>query len=365
MSAKVTTDWTSFSLETLWKVAGSLLLLVSGCRTLDRTTPAPPAPGHTAALSKSITYRRGGELPVAHFPPGLSGVTLGATTNFWAIRDKGGFVYPLTVVLNPKTGAPVSAKADSPKRVQGIDQEGIAYDPLRGTLWIADEEGPKIEEFSLNGQRLGSVTLPEIYRAARYNLSLESLTISPDGLELWTANEEALCNEPMGVDDGNTAMPTAGSLVRLTRFHRKDSQSPWIPSGQWAYLTDSPDGKPYKGNVWSGVSDLCKLDDGRLLVLERAMRVTWLLPSFRCRLYEVDCRAATDISKIRSLRNAPYVPAVKKLVYDADTSFANYEGICRGPSLPDGRKTLLLVSDGDPPAAKCIMTLVEESKTND
>ena len=292
-------------------------------------------------------------------------MTLGTATNFWAIRDKGGFVYPLTIVLCPKTGAPVSAEAGSPKRVQGADQEGIAYDPLRGTLWIADEEGPKIEEFSLNGQRLGSVALPTIYRASRYNLSLESLTISPDGLELWTANEEALCNEEMGVDDGDTARPTTGSLVRLTRFLRKDCQSPWIPSGQWAYQTDSPNGRPYKGNVWSGVSDLCKLDDGRLLVLERAMRLTWLLPSFRCRLYEVDCRAATDITKIPTLRQTACVPAVKRLVYDADTSFANYEGICRGPSLPDGRHTLLLVSDGDPPAAKCIMTLVEEPKTND
>ena len=88
----------------------------------------------------------------------------------------------------------------------------------------------------------------------------------------------------------------------------------------------------------SGVSDLCVLDDGTLLVLERELSRKGVDPAYRARLYAVrpDRDAAFDIKH----------PIAKKLHFGSDTGTANYEGVCAGPVLDNGDRTLVLVSDG-------------------
>ena len=39
-------------------------------------------------------------------------------------------------------------------------------------------------------------------------------------------------------------------------------------------------------------------------------------------------------------------PIAKKLLFGADTGTANYEGVCQGPALANGDRTLVMVSDG-------------------
>jgi hypothetical protein len=81
----------------------------------------------------------------------------------------------------------------------------------------------------------------------------------------------------------------------------------------------------------SGVSDLVALGKGRLLVLERECSVKeedGMMPSCRLRLY--DC--AADGSKT--------------MLWERNTELANYEGICLGPDIAPGVKSLVLVSDG-------------------
>ena len=88
----------------------------------------------------------------------------------------------------------------------------------------------------------------------------------------------------------------------------------------------------------SGVSDLCVLEDGTLLVLERELSRKGVDPAYRSRLYAV-----------RPAGNEPFNverPLAKKLLFGADTGSANYEGVCLGPTLGNGDRTLVMVSDG-------------------
>ena len=88
----------------------------------------------------------------------------------------------------------------------------------------------------------------------------------------------------------------------------------------------------------SGVSDLCALEDGTLLVLERELSRKGVAPAYRARLYAVRPTPGAPIDMER--------PLAKKLIFGADTGTANYEGVSLGPMLDNGDRTLVMVSDG-------------------
>ena len=79
-------------------------------------------------------------------------------------------------------------------------------------------------------------------------------------------------------------------------------------------------------------------EDGTLIVLERELSRKGVDPSYRARLYAV--RPSRDAAFDRDH------PIAKKLLFGADTGTANYEGVCAGPTLDNGDRTLVMVSDG-------------------
>ena len=85
------------------------------------------------------------------------------------------------------------------------------------------------------------------------------------------------------------------------------------------------------------------------------------IPSFRCRIYQVDFAGATDVSGITSLNGAKYCPVSKTAVFDQNTGFAMYEGLCLGPRLSDGSRSMIMISDGDAGAVArlCSLKLVQ------
>ena len=226
--------------------------------------------------------------------------------------------------------------------------EGLAFDPLRRSLWISDERGPRIFEYDPESNRPGgAVELPSELRNTEKNRALEAVEISPDGLTLWTCNENTL-----NCDSGRLA--GGREMVRLTRFSRTSGEAPWRMAGQYAYLPERP-GVNY-GGVRNGVSALCSLPDGRLLVLERE-RAVRTGPRFRSRIFAVDFSKATDISSPLPKEPGEPVPVAKDALFDAFTGKSMYEGMCLGPELDDGTNVLVLVSDGDGEALESVMTL--------
>ena len=310
-------------------LAGVALAFADGC------VHAPPA--WTAADTWRVVAVS--ESPRPAVPAGLSGVTRLDGARFLSIEDRGGRLWTLDVTFDAAHAVAGSSLPGHVKLEGVVDGEGCAWDPLRRTVWVSDEVGPFVSEHDpKTGLRLGELALTDDFRRIRPNRGPEGLTISPDGLSLWTCPEEAV------EGDGPLASPTNGTLVRLHRYVRTSGRAAWRPAEEIPYQVDPFGGRDYHGKSCSGVSGLCALPGGTLLVLEREMSVKGFLPSFRLRLYEVRPGVA------------------KRLLLDRDTGLAMYEGICLADELPDGTVRLLLVSDGEgiPIEALLSITLVRQ-----
>jgi len=289
-------------------------------------------------------------------PEGLSGIAYAGGSQYYAVDDSGALMHPLTIDLNTATGAITSASFASAVTLAGSDLEGIAYDHAGASVYVSDESGATIREYSLTGLNLSTVFVPTVFDSYRSNFSLESLTIRAGGHEMWTANEEALFNTGNGVDDGSRSSSSTGSVVRLQRFTRTTPADPWIANGQWAYQTDPHSGATIVGGERSGVSDLMVLPNGKLLVLEREFG--GLLPNFRSRVYEVTLTGATDTSSITSLNGAAYNLATKSLLWQGDFALDNFEGLTLGPRLDNGAFSALLISAGDDQPHESLYSLI-------
>jgi len=303
-----------------------------------------------AALSGAEIVSEADRLPQ---PDGLSGITRVDDSNYLAVDDSAGRMFSVRVDVDCTTGEIGKLVVTNEVRLAGvIDGEGVAYDPLRKTVWVADEKGSRISEHDLmTGGRLAEVKMPPYVARARVGIGIESLAISPDGLTMWTATEEAV------EGDGGKATKSSGTVVRLQRFSRTSGGDAWQASGQFPYAVDPQGGVSICRGARSGLSDLCVLPTGELLALEREFSVKGIFPSFRLRIYRVGLYGATDVSGLGALDGKRFKTAGKKLLLDADTGFAMYEGLCAGPKLADGSQTLLLISDGDDEAVEKLMSV--------
>ncbi len=327
------------------------------------------------AWASALTIEPAGDcvlLPENDYP-GLSGISWIGGSNYIVVQDgnSGGeyacLLQRLTAQFDAQgrlLGTPTLSKGIPLEKA--LDAEDIAYDPWSKCVWVATEPDVAIREHDLKtGKQTGrEVKLPEFFRkAARFNFTLESLTISGDGRTLWTANEEALTT------DGPASSPRKGTLIRLVKYTRTEASPEWKLAGMWAYRC-SPSGliRP----VLSGVAALCVLPDGSLLVMERECSFGTL---GRSRIYRPDFSQATDVSNMPSLADASFKPVVRgPLLYESTDGKADegsltnfsivfYEGLCLGPRNKDGTLNLMLVADGGPSQRKNFKTFTVTVRT--
>lgn len=204
------------------------------------------------------------------------------------------------------------------------DQEGIAYNPATHTLFISGEADNQVLEYTLDGQHTGRrLQLPQWMSHANRNYGLESLCYDTVAHTYWTVTER-----PVGGD----------SLLRLVALN--DSLQ---PVQHYLYRLDTPRRQFRRGIHAHGVSELLPLGDGRLLVLEREVRVPPLKIGAYVvtRLYEVCTSTSADSPLLR-----------KRLVGQWKTrmnlirqNLANYEGMCVAHRLADGEIVIVLVAD--------------------
>ncbi len=323
--------------------------------------------GAAWSASGVVTVTPVGEFPLPGLqsgeeaPPGLSGLTRVGGDMYFSVCDKNGMLHQMTIRVDRASGAVTGCVFMTAVKLEGKgkqDFESVAWDDANRMVWAGNEHDGSICAFlPTTGKQVKTLDVPAVYDAFRYNRSFESLSIRANGLEMWTCNEDALCRSdavnkigPL-VDDGPRTTRERGSTVRIQKFARATPQADWKPAGQWAYLTDPIGGKNFANKARNGVAEMCCLDDGTVLVLEREMSVKGggflPVPSFRCRIYQLDFSNATDVSEFSSLNGASFKPVGKKLVFAQNTGFAMYEGMCLGPRLADGSQSLLMISDGD------------------
>lgn len=227
-----------------------------------------------------------------------------------------------------------------------LDTEGMVVWPSGGLL-ISSETEPGIRSFGPDGRVLRALPVPEIFRLVndgptgiKPNEGFEALTATVDGKTVWTTTETAL------KQDAAEAERARFNPVRLLRYdlrHQETGQS-FEPAAQYVYEVEPV---PETGNdFWvRGVVELLALPEGGLLALEREF-VTGL--GNRVQLFRVEIGDATDVSALPALAGQSYRPVKKTLLYDfADAGFLpdNLEGMAFGPDLPNGDRTLVLVSD--------------------
>ena len=309
----------------------ALCVAAVGCST--SRVGRPDASGLPIAETVCEFARNGG-------PEGLSGITAIRNDRYFSVDDRGGMLHELEIVVGEE-GDVRECRVKRSVRLEGrVDLEGCAYDPLDGRVWVSDEHDTSIRQFDPEtGKETGAVTVPEIFsQNVVPNRSFEALAISPNGMAMYVANEDTLkC-------DGGVADKKHGGLVRIQEFVRFAKGGTWVATRQLRYRTEPVEGDPFSGIAISGVAAMCVADDGNLLVLEREMsQKNPLFPSFHARIFEVPLKNAADGSK--------------RLIWEENTMFSNYEGLCKGPKLNDGSQSLILVSDGGGGAEKNILVV--------
>lgn len=247
-----------------------------------------------------------------------------------------------------------------PSALQGgpvPDPEAIRWRAASNTLlWTSEGHAPSgtapwLRETRPDGSFAREFALPVMFNfqpgaGPRGNLTLEGLALAPGGQTAWIAMENAM------LQDG--PVPTVEAPGGACRFTQIDLES-GKAMRQIAYVPDAIPHSPAPPTAFAdnGVSEILMLDAERMLVLERAY-VTG--PGNSLRLYLIDTRQASDTLDLPALQSGAYRPAGKTLLADFSAftgpgagprlkRLDNTEGMSWGPVLPNGRRSLVFISD--------------------
>jgi len=206
-----------------------------------------------------------------------------------------------------------------------------------------------VRRYSLTGSFLGSLPVPQPFlptadhsSGVRQNLAFESAGVPPNGRFVFTATENAL------IQDGPPATVAGGSPARILRYNLQTGRL----DRQWVYETDPVAQPPVPASQFSvnGLVELLPLNNEFLIATERLFSVGAPGTGNTIKLYEVALPGATDVNGADSLAGEldGIRPAHKTLLLDLDElgiPLDNVEGLTFGPRLPDGRRSVVLVSD--------------------
>lgn len=299
-----------------------------------------PVLSHSWQLEKAFSQRHFSKLvPAGNY----SGITHLHDDVYAVVSDKAdsAYFFYFRVQVDPQTGQLQRVEnlgyARCQEKQKGFDREAITK-IADGRLVIASEGTYGLKEYAYDDKGVTNSQLWEwkMPSEAFYpNYVFESAAYDTKNQLLWTISESCLRK------DGTPASPQhqVPNRLRLMAFDMKSD----APVASYVYQMDAPTTRRTAQTYVMGVSELCALEDGQLLVLEREAFVPKIkLGSFcKCKLYLVN-----PVQE----QQAPFLK--KRLLYAWKTrlslfrySFANYEGMCLGPKLKDGSQVVILLSD--------------------
>lgn len=275
----------------------------------------------------------------------LSGIAWDAVKkSFFAVQDNDKRIVELIPDASFRSwtiGSTIDVRCDF-----DLDLEGIVVLPDGSGFLLSSEEGPKLLDVDRRGDLRRELHAEERFRGARHNKSLESLTLSPSARFVFTTTEVALRA------DGPPATAHAGTRVRLVALTTEAGANYDRVASEHCYATDP---KPWDDGDW-GIADLAAVSDDELLVLERGWRRGF---GNVIRVYRTKLEPRSSSRGKEQLADVPPVP--KTLLVDLQRLSSdgipparqpqphpildNFEGLCLGPRLPNGRPSLVLISD--------------------
>ena len=293
-------------------------------------TPEPPAPGLTAKVlsSTALPDIEDGE---------YSGITWLSGNNYAVVDNdqKGGGILHFTIPIDnsgyvgdvsmrPAAGTVVSTDKNR-------DNEGITYVPSLGTLYVSSERHQEIREYDLAGRATGkALQIPSdlAVKAITSNRGFEALTFNNATGLFWTMTEAPLAKD--------TFLPR---ILRLQSFGTDGK-----PANRFLYQTGKPTKSAESASSYVfGVSCMAAMDDGRILVLEREVFVPKgnVLNKVRTAFTKMNLYVVDPVHDSAGILRKSLVCSFKTNALD----LANFEGMCLGPTLPDGRRCLVLIAD--------------------
>jgi hypothetical protein len=234
-----------------------------------------------------------------------------------------------------------------------LGREGFVFMSSEGNIFANPIIDPFIRRYNHNGRVTANLPIPDKYIpngvdwGVRFNLSFESLNVTPDGRNLVTAGEGAL------FQDGPASSFTNGSLARILVYDLNQR----TPIVEYVYeLAPWAESSAIFGV--NGIVEVLPIDDaGTLLVMERSFSVGGVLGGGTGNVVvinEVSTQGATDVLGIDALYDGgspiAFTPVSQRQVFafdDLGIPIDNIEGMTFGPTLPDGRQTLVIVSDNN------------------
>ena len=233
-----------------------------------------------------------------------------------------------------------------------VHPEGIAYDPTTGNVFWADEGAnntllaidPTVREAGTDGSYVA--TLP--VSGALHSTGTSGIR-DGEGLSgvAFSSNGQVAVSTVAGplLQDGPNPTATTGGYARIVLQNRLLG---FRPLAQYAYPLDALPLTDANGNGTNEIADILPVDTTHYLVLEHG---TAAGKGNSVRLYEIDTTNATNVTTLTSLAGATFTPVSKTLLVDFATlhlgNVANFSGLTWGPTLPNGEKTLVLVSDNN------------------
>lgn len=401
-------DWMNAQRPAIAAILSSLALAISPALTISPALAGPPPieflgrgaiPGEARDRS-GLTDSTGG-VPHDRLGSFGSGIDFLGTNNLYvAVDDRGpndgmsdwrcrlqileitispGTTEPVaialrdTILLTTETRAPLTGfrgqLADAgPSTPQRYDPEGVRVAP-DGSIFISEEYGPSIDFFAIRGPDAGvrraRLRVPEKFtitsphgdpererddnrRGRVPNRGFEGLALSTDASRLYAITQSPL------IQDGGADKKSRALNVRILELPlAAGADSELGIERELIYPLEHPD------NV---VSEILALSESELLVLERDGEAGTLAE--RRAIYHIDLADAHNVSHIEPFPPRGMPPrkrAVRKTIFidfmDPRWGLAGtdmpekLEGLCWGPRLADGRRTLLVTVDNDLKAA--------------
>jgi hypothetical protein len=239
-----------------------------------------------------------------------------------------------TVILRTPDDQPYLGDQNNGSRQ--LDPEGVCRSPA-GTIFVSDEYGPRILEFSQKGRQLREFKAPVKFvsdakeqpskRGRVANRGLEGLAITPSGKLL------ASLQGPLVQDGGRD-----GCNIRMLELNPKTGAT-----RELVYPLESSK---------NGISELLAIGDADFLVLERDGSAA---PDRFCSIFRINTSHASDISSLDHLPASGPVngvtPVAKSLFLDLTRQHLalpeKVEGLCFGPDFAAGRRVLMVTTDND------------------
>ena len=213
---------------------------------------------------------------------------------------------------------------------------------------------PFVRQMNLDGTFVREFQTPVRFNptptsGVRDNLAFESVSVQVGANRVLTGTENAL------IQDGPASAPGVPSPARLLSYNLTTGAA----NGQYAYRVGPVSQMPNPTTAFStnGLVDILPLDDtgNKFLSVERSFSMGATGPGpgntgYTIDVYEFTLDGATDVTNLDTLQNGGYQFVNKTLILDLTTlgiDLDNIEGVTFGPTLANGDRSLVFVSDNN------------------